>query len=350
MPPKRQSARLQNVPVIPTLTRKNATVFPAAPKTRAQAQQQPQQPQQPQQAQQPQPAKLTKQRVATSSTPWTPSSGVPPTWEQYSRLTKTQQGKVKQGWVPDPPPVTLKRTQRFAGVSKHPQAVLPNNCCQQGTIYVNDYKQGVPLEEFLSKENIDKAKGRTFVYAVESQADRMGRKARGSKGEAVVKQGRSTGLGRLYEYISRYGHVGDHAYSGVYLMGLHDVGAVKPEDVQGEKRYHAVERALHRLAKERIPEHRRRARGWEQSVFSSIEDAESVFNDPSLKKIKVENAAARRSDRARKSRECLQYAWMDAKDNSVEMIPGGYLGLENKNRREAAAVTSLLNPQHDRWF
>ena len=337
MPPKRQSARLQNVPVIPTLTRKNATVFPVAPKTRAQAQQQSQQPQQPPPAPVPQAPKLTKQRVATSSTPWTPSSDVPPTWEQYSRLTEKQKGKVKDGWVPDPPPVTLKRTQRFAGVSKHPQAVLPNNCCRQGEIYVNDYKQGVPLEEFLSKENIDKAKGRTFVYAVESQADRMGRKARGSKGEAVVKQGRSTGLGRLYEYISRYGHVGDHAYSGVYLMGLHDVGAVKPEDVQGEKRYHAVERALHRLAKERIPEHRRRARGWEQSVFSSIEDAESVFNDPSLREIKVNNAPARRSERAKTTRDCVQYGIFKEGEGLLRFEPAP--GMEN-----------LLNPRPARWF
>jgi len=330
MPPKRQSARLQNVPVIPTLTRKNATVFPVAPKTRAQAQQQPPAPPAPV----PQAPKLTKHRVATSSTPWTPSSDVPPTWEQYSRLSEKQKEKVKLGWVPDPPPATLKRATKQ--IPQQP-FTLPVNCCRQGTSYVNDFQGGgIPLDRFLTKENIERAKNRTFVYAVESMSDRLGTNSRGG-GEAVVKNGRSKGLGRLYEYISRYGNVGDHATSGVFLLGLQDVGPVKGDDLQGESRYHAVERQLHRLAKTKIPDSKRRARGWEQHVFSSIQDAEETFNDPSLKRIKVDNAPARRSERAKTTRDCVQY--------------GIFKEGEGLLRYEAApGMENLLNPRPARWF
>jgi hypothetical protein len=343
MPPKTRSTG-----PVPTPARQINTRSKQKPKAPATPQAPPQAPvQAPPQA----PAGLRRARVATAFTPWKPSSGVPPTWEQYSKLSEKQKEKVKAGWVPDPPPVQLKRGQRFAGVSKSPAVpVMRDGCCRTGEMIINDFSDygGVPFEQFL-KANQNRGKGRTFIYAYESQADRLNRKARGGT-EPVLKFGRSNELGRLWEYYNRHGTTEEGDFSGAFLLGLQDVGPRRPDDVQGPKRSHVVEAALHRLAKQRVPESKRRKRGWETHFFNTMADAEQVFNDPSLKEIKVNNAPARRSDRARKTRECLQYAWMDQKDNSVEMIPGGYLGLDLPHRREAASVTSLLNPQHDRWF
>ena len=202
---------------------------------------------------------------------------------------------------------------------------------------INDFSgEGVPVDEFM-KANTNRAKGRTFLYAIETKMDRVTRQARGKKEPVVLKFGRSNGLGRLANYWIEFGSSQNSPLHGAYIMGLQDVGPTKPDDLQGEKRSHVTETALHRLARSRAPEDKKRDRGKEWHTFSSMEDAYDVFNDDSIKRIRVNNAPARRSERAKTTRDCVQY--------------GIFKDGEGLLRYEAApGMEGLLNPRPARWF